>query len=87
LTEDVLTSAVSTRTGILVAAFDSQHAAGCDGCTTYLRQTQQIIAALQGLAAARDNGEGVATHRELNQCRPALARDQSSPWWVLVRLK
>src|SRR5215211_6615212 len=31
-----------------------EHLAGCDGCTTYLSQTQQIIAELRGLTAPPD---------------------------------
>jgi MFS family permease len=34
-----------------------QHLAGCDGCTTYLNQTQQIIAKLRRLSAIPGGGE------------------------------
>jgi MFS family permease len=36
-----------------------EHLAGCDGCTTYLNQTQQIIAELRRLSATPDSDEGV----------------------------
>jgi anti-sigma factor RsiW len=36
-----------------------EHLAGCDGCTTYLKQTQQIIAELRRLSATPDSDEGV----------------------------
>ena len=36
-----------------------QHLAGCDGCTAYLSQTQQIIAELRHLSATPDSDEGV----------------------------
>ena len=36
-----------------------QHLTGCDGCTAYLNQTQQIIAELRHLSATPDSDEGV----------------------------
>jgi MFS family permease len=39
----------------LKARFEA-HLAGCDGCTTYLSQTQQIIAELQELSSAQAHG-------------------------------
>ena len=36
-----------------------QHLTGCDGCTAYLNQTQQIIAELRHLSATSDSDEGV----------------------------
>jgi MFS family permease len=39
----------------LKARFD-EHLAGCDGCTTYLSQTQQIIGELQELSSAQAHG-------------------------------
>jgi hypothetical protein len=36
-----------------------EHLAGCDGCSTYLNQTQQIIAGLRRLPATPGSGEGV----------------------------
>ena len=39
----------------LVRARFEEHLASCDGCTTYLSQTQQIIAELRDLSVARDN--------------------------------
>jgi MFS family permease len=35
-----------------------EHLAGCDGCTTYLSQTQQIIAQLRDLSAQTHGGAG-----------------------------
>jgi MFS family permease len=32
-----------------------EHLTGCDGCTTYLKQTQQIISELRGLTTERDD--------------------------------
>ncbi|HZA92299.1 MAG TPA: MFS transporter, partial [Gemmatimonadales bacterium] len=55
LVADYLDDALSAE---LKAKFE-EHIAGCDGCTAYLSQTQQIITELQGLAAAPDNDEGV----------------------------
>src|SRR4029453_12207139 len=46
--EDVLSPEVRAR-------FEA-HLAGCDGCTTYLSQTQQIIAELQELSPAQPHG-------------------------------
>jgi Putative zinc-finger len=34
-----------------------EHLSGCDGCTTYLRQTQQIIAGLRDLSTAPEKVE------------------------------
>jgi hypothetical protein len=48
LAADYLEGALSPE---LKARFEA-HLAGCDGCTTYLSQTQQIIAELRGLSAA-----------------------------------
>ncbi len=48
LVADYLDDALSPE---LKARFE-EHLAGCDGCTTYLSQTQQIIAELRGLSAA-----------------------------------
>ena len=42
----------------LKARFE-QHLAGCDGCSPYLNQTQQIIAELRRLSATPGSGEGV----------------------------
>ena len=36
-----------------------EHLAGCDGCSTYLNQTQQVIAELRRLSATPGSGEGV----------------------------
>jgi MFS family permease len=36
-----------------------EHLAGCDGCSTYLNQTQQVIAELRRLSATPYGGEGV----------------------------
>jgi MFS family permease len=55
LVADYLDDALSPE---IKARFE-EHLAGCDGCTAYLGQTQQIIAELKGLAAAPDNDEGV----------------------------
>jgi Putative zinc-finger len=51
LVADYLDEALSQQ---MRARFE-EHLAGCDGCTTYLRQTQQIIAGLRDLSAAADN--------------------------------
>jgi MFS family permease len=48
--EDVLSPEVKAR-------FE-EHLAGCDGCTTYLSQTQQIIAELRDLSAQTHGGAG-----------------------------
>jgi anti-sigma factor RsiW len=48
LAADYLEGALSPE---LKTRFEA-HLAGCDGCTTYLSQTQQIIAELRGLSAA-----------------------------------
>ena len=48
LAADYLEGALSPE---LKARFEA-HLAGCDGCTTYLSQTQQIISELRGLSAA-----------------------------------
>jgi anti-sigma factor RsiW len=32
-----------------------EHLTGCDGCTTYLKQTQQIISELRGISTERDD--------------------------------
>jgi Putative zinc-finger len=45
--DDVLTPEVKAR-------FE-EHIASCDGCTPYLRQTQQIIAELRDLSTERDS--------------------------------
>jgi Putative zinc-finger len=45
--DDALSSDMKTR-------FE-EHLAGCDGCTPYLRQTQQIIAELRGLSTGANN--------------------------------
>ena len=49
--EDVLSPEMKAR-------FE-EHLAGCDGCTTYLGQTQQIIAELRHLSATPGSDEGV----------------------------
>jgi MFS family permease len=36
-----------------------EHLTGCDGCSTYLKQTQQIIAELRHLSTTPDSDEGV----------------------------
>ena len=36
-----------------------EHLAGCDGCSTYLKQTQQVIAELRHLSTTPDSDEGV----------------------------
>jgi hypothetical protein len=36
-----------------------EHLAGCNGCSTYLKQTQQVIAELRRLSATPDSDEGV----------------------------
>jgi anti-sigma factor RsiW len=46
LVADYLDDALSAD---LRAPFE-EHLAGCDGCTTYLSQTQQIIAELRNLS-------------------------------------
>jgi anti-sigma factor RsiW len=51
LVADYLDEALSPE---MRARFE-EHLAGCDGCTTYLRQTQQIIAGLRDLSTAPDN--------------------------------
>jgi anti-sigma factor RsiW len=48
LVADYLDDALSPD---LRARFE-EHLAGCDGCTTYLSQTQQIIAELRNLSDA-----------------------------------
>ena len=55
LVADYLDDALSPE---IKARFE-EHLAGCDGCTAYLGQTQQIIAELKGLAAPPDSDEGV----------------------------
>jgi MFS family permease len=40
-----------------------EHLAGCDGCSTYLNQTEQIIAQLRRLSAIPDSDEGVQPAR------------------------
>jgi hypothetical protein len=47
-----------TRDGFMKARFE-EHLAGCDGCSTYLNQTQQIISELRRLSATPDSGAGV----------------------------
>jgi Putative zinc-finger len=48
LVADYLDEALSPE---MRARFE-EHLAGCDGCTTYLRQTQRIIAGLRDLSTA-----------------------------------
>jgi predicted anti-sigma-YlaC factor YlaD len=55
LVADYLDDALSPQ---LKARFE-QHLAGCDGCSPYLNQTQQIIAELRRLSATPGSGEGV----------------------------
>ena len=55
LVADYLDDALSAE---MRARFE-QHLAGCDGCTAYLSQTQQIIAELRHLSATPDSDEGV----------------------------
>jgi hypothetical protein len=51
LAADYLDDALSPQ---LKSRFEA-HLAGCDGCATYLSQTQQGIAELRGLSAATEN--------------------------------
>jgi MFS family permease len=51
LVADYLDDALSPQ----VRARFEEHLTGCDGCTTYLKQTQQIIAELGDLATERNN--------------------------------
>jgi MFS family permease len=51
LVADYLDDALSPE----VKAKFEEHIASCDGCTTYLRQTQQIIAELRDLSTERDS--------------------------------
>jgi MFS family permease len=51
LAADYLDDALSPQ---LKSRFEA-HLAGCDGCTTYLSQTQQVITELRGLSAATEN--------------------------------
>jgi hypothetical protein len=51
LVADYLDDALSPQ---LKSRFEA-HLAGCDGCTTYLSQTQRVIAELRGLSAATEN--------------------------------
>jgi anti-sigma factor RsiW len=39
-----------------------QHLAGCDGCSTYLSQTQQMIAELRGLSVRDAQSTPEQTH-------------------------
>jgi MFS family permease len=55
LVADYLDDALSAE---MRARFE-EHLAGCDGCTPYLRQTQQIIAGLRDLSATPGSDEGV----------------------------
>jgi hypothetical protein len=48
LVADYLDDALSPE---MRARFE-EHLAGCDGCNTYLSQTQRVIAELQGFSAA-----------------------------------
>jgi anti-sigma factor RsiW len=50
LVADYLDDALSPE---LRARFE-EHLAGCDGCSTYLGQTQRVMAELQDLSAAPD---------------------------------
>jgi MFS family permease len=54
LVDDYLEDVVSPE----VKARFEEHLAGCDGCTTYLSQTQQIIAELRDLSAQTHGGAG-----------------------------
>jgi MFS family permease len=54
LVADYLEDALSPE----VRARFEQHLAGCDGCTTYLSQTKQIIAELRELSAQAQGGSG-----------------------------
>jgi MFS family permease len=54
LVADYLEDALSPE----VRARFEEHLAGCDGCTTYLSQTQQIIAELRGLSTQAHGGSG-----------------------------
>jgi anti-sigma factor RsiW len=51
LVADYLDDALSPQ----VRARFEEHLTGCDGCTTYLKQTQQIIAELGDLSTERNN--------------------------------
>jgi MFS family permease len=51
LVADYLDDALSPE---MRARFE-EHLAGCDGCTTYLSQTQRVIAELRDLSAVPDN--------------------------------
>ena len=53
LVADYLDEALSPE---MRARFE-EHLAGCDGCTTYLKQTRQVIAGLRDPSAAPDNVE------------------------------
>jgi MFS family permease len=55
LVADYLDDALSPE---LRARFE-EHISGCDGCTAYLNQTQQIIVELRRLSATPGSGEGV----------------------------
>jgi MFS family permease len=54
LVADYLEDALSPE----VRARFEEHLAGCDGCTTYLSQTQQIVAELRDLSAQTHGGAG-----------------------------
>jgi hypothetical protein len=51
LVADYLDDALSPE----IRARFEQHLAGCDGCTTYLSQTQRVMAELRGLSTAPDH--------------------------------
>jgi MFS family permease len=51
LLADYLDDALSPE----IRARFEEHLTGCDGCTTYLKQTQQIIGELKDLSTGRDN--------------------------------
>jgi hypothetical protein len=51
LVADYLDDALSPE----IRARFEEHLTGCDGCTTYLKQTQQIISELRGLSTKRNN--------------------------------
>jgi MFS family permease len=54
LVADYLDDALSTE---MRTRFE-QHLTGCDGCTAYLSQTQQIITSLRGVSAQAQGGSG-----------------------------
>jgi anti-sigma factor RsiW len=70
LVADYLDEALTPK----MRARSEEHLAGCDGCTTYPRQTQQIIAGLRALSTAPEKVEA-PSYRFLDVARESPRSD------------